>query len=224
MIEAYFSKEFEPYAMFAGVLIAVIIVFAIEITLSIIAGFSFGSLLESLAGSDPMTDTTFSNWLLPKNMPLMMAVLSFFEAFGAAGLVIQFLSIRLINETLPNLILAIPSAVVGIVFVNLLSTLFNSWKITHTTALPSKAFIGRLVTMLSETAYKGYAGEAMFTDEHGQSHYVMIEPISGDQAFKKGDVLEITERQSESLFSGVKKRSASFDALCKEKLHETESA
>ena len=62
----------------------------------------------------------------------------------------------------------------------------------HTDAISRTGFVGQIATITIGEARKGYAAEAKFRDEHGTTHYVMVESANEDDVFSQGQTVLIT--------------------------------
>ena len=72
----------------------------------------------------------------------------------------------------------------------------------HTTAVASSSFLFRLVTIQSGVAKAGLSAEAKLVDDHGQTHYVLVEPKNPEEVFPQGSQVILVE-QAGSRFLAV---------------------
>lgn len=173
--------------VFTGVLVVVALVAVLEVGATAMAGVGFSHLVEALVDTDSLPDSTFTNWLLIKDVPLMIALMTASSGFGITGLALQGLSLQVLGAAQPAWA-AYTGAVAGAMgAMRLLNGAFKRLKVVHTTAVHPDEFIGRVAVVLSEGATRERPGEAKFTDQHGQTHYLMVRPIDQTSEFKQGD-------------------------------------
>jgi hypothetical protein len=184
-----------PLAIFAGILAALAVIFVFEVVATLAAGAGLSNLLDTLIDTHSLPDSTLTNWLLIKDVPLMVTVTGLLAGFGLTGVAVQMGANLLFGAPLP-LAVAVVLAIVGaIATVRGQSLLFKKLKVVHTTALHAHEFLGQLVFVLSPTASRTLMGEAKFIDRHGQTHYLMVRPV-GDETFRQGQVVELVEPTS----------------------------
>ncbi len=191
-------------APFTGALAVVAVVFVIEVILTLLAGTGFSNLVDALVSPDSLPDTSFTSWLLVREIPLLMVVLSFLAGFGTSGLVLQLAANQVLDQPLPLLLMLVPAALLGLGAVRMLALAFQKMRLVHTTALEPEAFIGQLATLSSPEARQGYSGSASFVDKYGHTHYVMVEPASPDETFSQGDKVVLELKASSSLYRASK--------------------
>ena len=73
----------------------------------------------------------------------------------------------------------------------------------ETDAVAEREFVGRIATITLGTAGLGSPAEAKLTDQHGQAHYIMIEPDQESEKFEQGSAVLITERHG-AVFRGIR--------------------
>ena len=71
-------------------------------------------------------------------------------------------------------------------------------------AVTADSFINKTATITLGVSKKGRPSEARLTDEHGQIHYVTVEPLKDEAEFIKGDQVLLVEKKG-SIFSVIKK-------------------
>lgn len=191
-------------APFVGALAVVLVLFVVEVVLTLIAGSGCTSLMESLVSMDSLPDTSFTNWLLVREVPLLMTILSFLMGFGSSGLLLQVVAAHTLGSPLPFLLMLVPTTAFGAATVRMLALSFKKMRVVHTTALTPQEFIGQVATLTSPEARQGYSGEASFTDRHGYTHYLMVEPDSAQVVFTQGDKVVLDSKVSDALYRAHK--------------------
>ena len=187
-------------APFAGALAVMLLFFLVELVLTLSAGTGISHVLGSLAEAHWLPDASLVNWLLLKETPLMMVLISAIGGFGLAGTGDQLIALTATNHLAPLLDASIFAVICAMFSVRGLGMVFRKLNIVSTTALEPQEFLGNVATVSSPEARKGYAASAKFTDRHGYVHLLMVEPGSHDEVFVEGDRVVLCERASASLF------------------------
>lgn len=147
-------------------------------------------------------------WLHFGRIPLLMLIVLFLLGFGLSGLIVQRLAAALVGSPGPALLASIPALVVGTGLVRLgAPVIARIMPQDETTAVSRESFVGRLAVITQGTARKGSPAEARLRDEHGQAHYVMVEPDLDDELFKPGEEVLIVSAQRH-LFRAIRNTSA----------------
>lgn len=180
-------------AIFTGTLAAVAIVAVIELLLVAVAGAGFSDMFESVLHTDVLADSALAHWLQVKDVPVMVFLMSIAAGFGSTGLIIQGFATEVFSNPLPVWAAALLAAIASIGLTRILNRAFKKLKVTHTTALLPHEFPGRHVVLLSDVARQSLPGEAKFTDQHGQVHYLMVQPVDIADVFLQGEVLKLLE-------------------------------
>lgn len=143
-------------------------------------------------------------WLRLGQVPVLMLLLVFLTAFGLAGLFIQAAARGLFGGFLPGWLAAAPAILIAVPSVRvgggLLALVLPR---EETDAVSEESFIGRIATITLGQAAVGCPAEAKLQDEHGFTHYVMVEPDSQGETFAAGSHILLTERHG-AVFRGIR--------------------
>jgi membrane protein implicated in regulation of membrane protease activity len=129
------------------------------------------------------------------HVPLALFVASAAAVFGVTGLGVQQIATGILGTPL-TLTWAIPiaslAAVPGTHFVTrALSAMLPK---TETTAISGDDLIGRTGEIMTGTGKRGTPVQAKLRDEHGQAHYVMVEPMRDDDILRQGQAIMLSAR------------------------------
>ena len=191
-------------APFAGALVVMLGFFVLELLLTLLAGTGIAHALGSLAESHWLPDVSPVNWLLLKEMPLMMVLMAAIGGFGLAGVGYQLIANVATGHLAPVLDTSIFASICAVFSIRGLGMAFRKLKLVSTTALEPQEFLGNVATVTSLEARQGYAASAKFTDRHGYVHLLMVEPSTSGEVFVEGDRVVLCERASASLFRARK--------------------
>jgi len=168
--------------------------------LSMLLGFGLSDMLDNVLPDFDVPDvetasvgavTKAFSWIGFGGVPAIIAMVVFLLFFGASGLVIQIVVASFLGGFAPEII-AVPLAflislpLVRSVNFSLATLLGNS----ETSAISREGFIGQVATITLGVAAQGSPAEAKFTDQHGTTHYVMVEPIENER-FTQGQTVLI---------------------------------
>ncbi|MEM9174935.1 MAG: YqiJ family protein [Myxococcota bacterium] len=142
--------------------------------------------VDAVPGSGLMTYTL--GWLRVGKVPMLVLLVIFLTAFGLSGLALQEAVRDVTGGFLPGSLAWIPAFGVAIPSVRL----FGGWIARiipkdETSAVSARTFVGRVATVTLGTAAEGEPTQARLADEHGRSHYVMVEPDLATDRFETGE-------------------------------------
>lgn len=182
------------YAPFTAALAALAVVLLIELVAVLVVGVGPTTWLEATVDLEALPNSMAVDWLLLKELPLSVILMMACGTFGSLGFALQEV-FKAVQGTPAPFYLAGPLALVATLIVNkhigkLLAPLFR----THTTAVSEDMLLGRTGLLLSPRIAEGFAGEFKVYDQHGQAHYVMVEPEPGHE-FKAGEELRLVGRR-----------------------------
>jgi hypothetical protein len=181
--------------VFSAALGVVAILFVIELG-GLLIGAQLSETLDGVFDLDPGSDIDASAtgltkalaWLHFGRIPLLMLIVLFLLGFGLSGLIVQRLIALLLGAPASALIATIPALAVATGIVRLGGPLISRIMPQDETAAVSRdSFVGRLAVITTGTARKASPTEARLRDEHGQLHYVMVEPDMDGDLFKTGE-------------------------------------
>ena len=137
-------------------------------------------------GSGLMTETL--GWLRFGKVPLLVLLVIFLTAFGLGGLSIQQVVSDMTGRFLPAFLAWIPAVAIALPSVRFFGGLIEKiMPKEETSAVSSKTFVGRVAIITLGVAAPGEPTQARLQDEHGRSHYVMVEPDLDTDRFETGE-------------------------------------
>ncbi len=143
------------------------------------------------------------NHLNAGQLPLTLFVASGAAMFGIAGLGIQQGASVIAGTTLPYFA-AIPIAIVAAIpSTHLVSRGLGSLlPKTETSAISGDDLVGRYGDVMAGAGKRGLPVQVRLRDEHGQSHYVQVEPVRDDEVLAQGQKVQLTRREG-SLYYAI---------------------
>jgi hypothetical protein len=143
-------------------------------------------------------------WLHVGKVPILVLLVIFLMTFAVTGFVAQFLARSMLGSFLPLPVAAGLALVVGVFGVRSLgAALGKVIPKDETTAVADVSLVGRVGTIVIGTARAGKPAEARIRDEHGATHYVMVEPEEPEQSFTTGDSVLLVRHLSGRRFHAI---------------------
>lgn len=135
-------------------------------------------------------------WLGFGKVPAMVMLVLMLLGFGIIGLAVQSAAMKIRGLLLPG-ILASGLALVGaICFVRVAGRAVSRiLPRDESEAVSEKSFLGRIAVVTAGTAKRGHPAQAKLRDQHGRTHYVMVEPDSAAEEFEAGSEVLLVMRE-----------------------------
>jgi hypothetical protein len=201
MIELFLAEQNLPFAVSLGLMLAIGFLEGV----GMIMGLAFSGVLEQIvpdAATDGDVDldssvlTALLGWLHIGKVPILVLLILFLTGFGLTGLVIQGSLHSVSGFYLPALVATVPAFFVALMMVRKSGRgIARIIPQDETAAVSQETFIGRLANITQGTAREGLAAEAKLKDEHGNTHYVMVEPDFSGETFTVGDQVLLVRQQ-----------------------------
>ena len=202
MLGDLFAPDAFPFTLALG---GILLILAIEL-LGMLAGASVSGLVDDAlpdldtgidtdvdfdADIDGAFDGSFAEkalaWLSFGKVPALVLVILFLLGFGVSGLVIQALDAEWLGDLVSAGIVAIPATVAGVFSMRLFGgALGHLIPKEETAAVSRDSFVGRLGTISQGVARAGLPAQMRLTDEHGTTHYLMVEPDDAGETYATG--------------------------------------
>jgi hypothetical protein len=199
-VSNFLAPELWPFVLATGLMIAL----ALMEAAALLIGISTMSWYDG-AGIDPdgFVGETLG-WLHFGKVPILVLLVIFLTTFALAGFVSQFAVRGVIGSFVPW------PAAAGVAFVVAVSgvrvfggTLSRIVPRDETSAVLDASLVGRIGTIVIGTARAGKPAQARVRDEHGTSHYVMVEPEQADQVFEAGASVLLVRHVSGRRFQAI---------------------
>lgn len=194
MLSSFLSPPYLPFAIAFVVMIGIGLIEAI--------GLGLGHLdLDGDVGAD--TSPGLLDWLgLGGEMPILIWMTSLLGCFTLAGVAIQQGTTALAGAPLPWGWAVGGATIAG----GLLNTLAANGLARilpgfETTAILTDDLLRRRGTILEGTARRGAPARAKIVDQHGQSHYIMVEPHNDSDTIGSGETVLIVRREGKLFYA-----------------------
>lgn len=199
--------------LFSAALAVVLLLFVAEL-IGLLIGTQLSGTIDHLVDFDgvhldaPATvlDKALA-WLHVGRVPLLFLLIIFLLTFGVSGLILQQALSATLGLLAPGWIAAVPAAIAGVWSVRIAAPAISRvMPQDETTAVSRDTFIGRVATITNGTARSGAPTQAKLRDQHGQVHYVMVEPDLAADSFTTGDEVLVVA-QDRHLFRVIRNSS-----------------
>jgi len=155
------------------------------------------------------------SWLRIGKVPVLILLVIFLTAFGLIGLGIQSLIHGMTSFYLPSYIVSIPAVILALpvvrVFGGVIGTILPK---DETDAVSQDSFIGRVASITIGNATVGSPAEAKIKDQHGTTHYIMVEPDDKSENYdasvslliikKEGHIFKVIKNENNHLVDSDK--------------------
>jgi Protein of unknown function (DUF1449) len=143
-------------------------------------------------------------WLHFGKIPILALLVIFLMTFAVSGYIAQFAARSVTGGFLPLPVAGAAAFVAAVFGVRILGGMLGRFiPRDETSAVPDASLIGRVATIVIGTARAGMPAEARVRDEHGASHYVMVEPEESGQTFASGASVLIVRHMSGRRFQAI---------------------
>jgi len=194
MFAQFLTPAYLPFAIAFVVMIGIGLIEAI--------GLSLGQLdLDAEIGADAHDGVL--DWLgLGGELPILIWLTSLLGCFTLAGIAIQQGAVALLGTPLPWALASGGAIIVG----GLLNTLAANGLARimpgfETSVISTDDLLRRHGTILEGTARRGAPARAKIVDEHGQAHFIMVEPHDDMDAIGQGQSVLTVSREGTLFFA-----------------------
>lgn len=185
-MHAFLAPESWPFLLATGLML---VIGVLELFL-LLAGASASHWLDGVIshpdGVEGHADTLLG-WLHIGRAPILALIVTLLAAFAVIGFGIQIVAAALAGALVPAWLAA------SVAFAGALPVVrvAGGWLARivpreETTAVSDASLIGRTAIIVTGTAAAGRPAEARLRDEHGNPHYVMVEPEGLGVLFERG--------------------------------------
>ncbi len=154
--------------------------------------------------------TNILGWLSVGKVPFLVLLVIFLTVFGMTGLALQGAVQTVTGTLLPGWLAAAPALIVTLPAVRIggrgLAKIIPK---DESSAVSRTTFVGRTATITLGTAARGAPAQAKLHDEHGQAHYIMVEPDIAGESFQAGENVLLVARRG-GLFRVIRTDSAAL--------------
>jgi len=161
--------------------------------------------------ASPASIAKVLSWFRIGEVPVLMLFIVFLTVFGVYGLILQSLVSFFAGFLLPRFVAAVPVFIISLPSIRFIGGIMAKYMPKDETyAISEKSLIGRVATIIAGNATQGHPVQAKLKDEHGQTHYILVEPDKADEILGKGNKVVLVS-QVGAVFKAIESRSTVFD-------------
>jgi len=132
-------------------------------------------------------------------------VVLFLALFALVGFALNLAAAGVFGAMIPPLISAPVAAVASLPLMRVCAGgIAHMIPSDQTYAVSLDTLVGRVAVIVSGTARFGYPAQGKVTSEHGQVHYVMVEPDAAEVTFAQNDAVLLVKRLSATRFQAIR--------------------
>ena len=140
--------------------------------------------------------TKILGWLRVDKVPILVLFIIFLTSFGIVGYGVQVVSHSLLGFLLPSLLASIIAFFVSLPVLRVSGGVIGNFiPKDETSAVSEATFVGRTATITMGVAKVDSPVQARLQDEHGKTHYVMVEPDNTGEEFKEGEEVLLVKKE-----------------------------
>jgi hypothetical protein len=205
----FLAPETWPFAVAGLLMLSIAAIEGIALLIGASATGWVDSLLhhspDALLHHSPDTPDSWLGWLHLGKVPLLVLVVLFLALFALAGFALNLAAAGAFGALIPPLIAAPVSVVAALPLMRVcaggIAHLIPS---DQTYAVSLDTLVGRVAVIVSGTARLGYPAQGKVTSEHGQVHYVMVEPDAAEVTFAQNDTVLLVKRLNGTRFQAIR--------------------
>jgi len=194
MVGLFLTPEYAPFAIAFVVMIGIGIIEALGLGLG---HFDLHADLDGHADIGGLLD-----WLgLGTGLPILIWLTSLLGCFTLAGVAVQQGATGLLGAPLHwGLASSLAIAVGGVANIFAAAGLARIMPGYESTVIDTEDLLRRRGTVLEGIARRGHPARAKVIDQHGQAHYVMVEPHHDDDIVTQGETALLVRKQGSTFF------------------------
>lgn len=186
---------------FVAALVLMLLIGAVE-ALGFGGGLAVGEGIEGLDGDVNVETPSLLSWINVGRLPLLMLIVVFLFGFGMTGLIGQRIVAAILGQPGPWFLAAPLAFAVALpvtrVFGRGVARIIPR---DETSAVSRDSLVGRVAVVVTGDARQASAAQARVRDEHGQVHYVMVEPDNAADVFAQGSSVLLVRHAGAKYFA-----------------------
>jgi hypothetical protein len=186
---------------FVAALVLMLLIGAVE-ALGLGGGMAVGEGIEGLDGDVNVETPSLLSWINVGRLPLLMLIVVFLFGFGMTGLIGQRIVAAVVGQPGPWFLAAPLAFAVALPVTRVFGRgVARIMPRDETTAVSRDSLVGRVAVIVTGDAAQASAAQARVRDEHGQVHYVMVEPDNAADVFAQGSSVLLVRHAGAKYFA-----------------------
>lgn len=135
-------------------------------------------------------------WLHVGQVPSLVLLILFLFGYALAGYGLQALAQQVLGHALSVWVAGLSVVPAGVLVTGMLGgVIARLIPKDESSAVSETTFLGRQGVIAAGSARQGWAAEARVVDEHGRTHFVMVEPDTDADEYAEGTAIVILEKK-----------------------------
>lgn len=186
---------------FVAALVLMLLIGAVE-AMGLGGGLAAGDGLDGVDADVNVETPSLLSWLNVGRLPLLMLVVVFLFGFGMTGLVGQRIVAAILGQPAPWFLAAPLAFAVALPVTRVFGRgVAKIMPRDETSAVSRDSLVGRVAVIVTGEARHASAAQARVRDEHGQVHYVMVEPDNAADVFAEGSTVLLVRHAGAKYFA-----------------------
>jgi hypothetical protein len=203
-MSAFLAPESWPFILAAVLMVVLTVIEGMALMIGHSASHWIDGVMPDFDGVEGVVNSVLG-WLHVGKAPILALIVTFLTAFAVIGFVVQIAAGSLTGYFVPAFLAAIPAFLGAVPVVRVVGGLMAKFlPKDETTAVSDASLIGRVAIIVTGTAVAGRPAEARLHDEHGTTHYVMVEPEEQEARFDKGSSVLLVRQVGGRRFHAIR--------------------
>lgn len=186
---------------FVAALVLMLLIGAVEAS-GLGGGLAAADGIEGLDADANIETPSLLSWINVGRLPLLMLIVVFLFAFGMTGLIGQRIVAAVLGQPGPWFLAAPLAFAVALPVTRVFGRgVARIMPRDETSAVSRDTLVGRVAVIVTGDASHGGAAQARVRDEHGQAHYVMVEPDNAVDVFPQGSSVLLVRHAGAKYFA-----------------------
>ena len=187
--------------LFVSALVLMLVIGVFEV-FGLGGGLAIGDGIDGVDADINAETPSALSWLNVGRLPLLMLIVVFLLSFGMTGLIGQRVFVAVTGLIAPWFMAAPAAFFIALPVTRAVGRAVGAiMPHDETTAVSRDSLIGRVAVIVTGEARQNSAAQARVRDEHGQPHYVMVEPDNAGDMFPSGASVLLVRRASATYFA-----------------------
>jgi len=192
-LDWFLASQTLPFGVAFVLLILIVLVECLGLLLAASPSSALDNLLPDNLGEGALAHIL--GWLHLGKVPSLVLLVLFLLGFSLAGYTLQLITQSLFSEYLPALLAALLVLPAGLLTTHTFGSVLGRL-IPHdeSTAISEQSLLGLPGVISQGIAKNGLAAQARVRDQHGRTHYLLVEPDITDEQLGEGTPILIVSK------------------------------
>jgi len=192
-VELFLAPQMLPFVLAFALMLLIMLLECLGMLLSASPGNLLDNLLPEDFGEGALDRVL--GWLHLGKVPSLILLVLFLSAFSLSGYALQLSARGLSGDYLPALLAVLCATPLALFSTRMLGGWIARF-IPHdeSSAVSEESFVGLVGVVSQGIARSGLAAQARVRDQHGRTHYLLVEPDVVDEQFTEGTMILLVSK------------------------------